>query len=125
MTFPFVVKGTVIHGSGRGKKLGFPTANLAVPLPTNAAHGIYAAWVTGNTKKRYPAAVYWGTRPTFGDGEPVLEVYLLNESVDWYGLNITIQLESFIRADKTFASPTALALQMKHDADAVAKALRV
>ncbi|MCH9765176.1 MAG: riboflavin biosynthesis protein RibF, partial [Alphaproteobacteria bacterium] len=67
------VRGPVIGGAHRGTDLGFPTANIPMPRGTAISHGIYAVRVTaGDTELN--GAAYLGTRPTFDDGKPVLEV---------------------------------------------------
>jgi len=126
INFPIEIRGTVVRGAGRGTALGFPTANLDTRPPAAMPYGIYAGWVTHNsTNAKHPAAIYWGTRPTFGASEPVLEAYLLNESGDWYGHEVTMTLVAFVRDDIAFTTPAALAFQMKRDAQDVANKLGI
>ena len=67
------VSGRVVGGAGRGTGLGFPTANLKLPREVALGHGIYAVRIYLNGA-RFSAAAYLGTRPTFDDGDPVLEL---------------------------------------------------
>jgi riboflavin kinase/FMN adenylyltransferase len=67
--------------------------------------------------RRYPAAGYVGVRPTFGGGEPALEAYLLDFAGDLYGKELDVEFIDFLRPDQTFATPEALAAQMRDDSD--------
>jgi riboflavin kinase / FMN adenylyltransferase len=108
------VRGKVEHGAGRGKGLGFPTVNLPLGNGQDIAHGIYAVRVE-HKARRYHGAGYVGPRPTFGGGQPVLEVYLLNFDGDLYGDEIEVEFMAHLRADETFADGEALAAQMRVD----------
>ena len=110
------VRGQVGPGAGRGKGLGFPTLNLPLALGQDVRHGIYAMRVD-HDRRRYPAAGYVGGRPTFGAGAPVLEAYLLDFAGDLYGKEIDVEVVAFLRPDETFATPEALAAQMREDCD--------
>ena len=110
------VRGRVGKGAGRGKGLGFPTLNVALDPGQDVRHGIYAMRVE-NGGRRYHAAGYVGTSPTFGDSAPVLEAYLLDFTGDLYGEEVEIEFIAFLRDDQTFASPEALAEQMRRDCD--------
>jgi riboflavin kinase/FMN adenylyltransferase len=108
------VSGEVIGGFKRGTGLGFPTANIALPAGTALAHGIYAVRVHAQGQV-YAGAAYLGTRPTFDDGAPMLEVFLLGFEGDLYGRQIAIELIGFVRGDDKFASIEALKEQMARD----------
>lgn len=110
------VSGTVIGGAKRGAGLGFPTANIVLPPATALAHGIYAVRVHFDGRV-YPAAAYLGTRPTFDNGTPLLEVFLLNFEGDLYGREIKVEFIDFIRGDRNFASVDELKVQMAIDCD--------
>jgi riboflavin kinase/FMN adenylyltransferase len=110
------VRGKVMQGAGRGKGLGFPTLNLPLAPGQDVRHGIYAMRVD-HDGKRYHAAGYVGARPTFGAGEPVLEAYLLDFAGDLYGKEVEAEFIGFIRPDRTFATPEALAEEMRKDCD--------
>lgn len=108
------VRGTVIGGARRGTGLGFPTANVAMPVGTSLGHGIYAVWVDVGGK-RHPGAGYFGTRPQFDNGAPVLEVFLIDFDGDLYGREMTVAFVDFIRRDATFDDLDALKAQMRKD----------
>jgi len=108
------VAGTVVGGAKRGTGLGFPTANLLLPPGTALAHGIYAVRVHFDGRV-HAGAAYLGTRPTFDDGAPVLEVFLLDFDGDLYGRDIAVEFIDFIRPDRRFDSVEALRSQMEED----------
>ena len=96
--------GSVEEGAGRGKGLGFPTLNLKLAPGQDVRHGIYAMRVD-HDGARYQAAGYVGTRPTFGDGEPVLEAYLLDFAGDLYGQEVEAEFIAFLRPDRDLRRP--------------------
>ncbi|KAB2914824.1 MAG: bifunctional riboflavin kinase/FAD synthetase [Hyphomicrobiaceae bacterium] len=108
------VAGLVVGGAGRGTGMGFPTANMKLPRGTMLGHGIYAVrvYVDGVS---HAGAAYLGTRPTFDNGEAVLEVFLLDFEGDLYGRDVEIEFIDFVRADAKFDSMDALATQMAKD----------
>jgi riboflavin kinase/FMN adenylyltransferase len=108
------VRGRVAAGAGRGKGLGFPTLNLSLAPGQDVRHGIYAMRVVLDGR-RHHAAGYVGARPTFGAGEPVLEAYLLDFAGDLYGEDVDVEFIAHLRPDQTFATPEALAAQMRQD----------
>jgi riboflavin kinase/FMN adenylyltransferase len=108
------VKGPVIGGAKRGTGLGFPTANIALPRGTSLGHGIYAVRV-GLDGRMLDGAAYLGTRPTFDNGKPVLEVFLFDFDGDIYGREIEVIFIDMIRGDRKFDSAEALVAQMKAD----------
>lgn len=110
------VNGTVMGGARRGTGLGFPTANVALAAGTALAHGIYAVRVVLNGESHQGAA-YLGTRPTFDDGPPLLEVFLFDFDDDLYGREIAVEFIDFIRGDMRFDGEEALKAQMQADCD--------
>jgi riboflavin kinase/FMN adenylyltransferase len=108
------ISGRVIGGAKRGTGLGYPTANIVMPKGTTLGHGIYAVrvWLDG---RAYDGAAYLGTRPTFDDGAPVLEVFLLDFDADLYGRELEVEFVDFIRADRRFRSEQELVAQMDQD----------
>jgi riboflavin kinase/FMN adenylyltransferase len=105
---PYALDGTVRTGAGRGEKLGWPTANLRLPpdrvIPVD---GVYATRTLWN-KRILESVSYIGTRPTFGSGERLLEVYLLDEQVNLYGERIHVQFVERLREDRVFSTPEEL-----------------
>lgn len=119
---PHEVRGVVEIGDQRGRELGYPTANVAVPddilLP---APGIYAGWYGG----RQAAAISVGRQPTFKDGGApvVLEAYLLDFSGDLYGQQARVSFISRLRNEERYDSIEALTRQMALDVEATRTAL--
>ncbi|MEM7777634.1 MAG: bifunctional riboflavin kinase/FAD synthetase [Pseudomonadota bacterium] len=116
------VRGPVVGGAQRGTPMGFPTANVVMPKGTALGHGIFAVRVVVDGT-RYDAAAYLGTRPTFDDGKPVLEVFLLDFSGNLYGKDIDVIFIAHIRPDRKFDSTEALIAQMEVDCDDARKVL--
>lgn len=120
---PYSVRGRVIHGAKRGRALGFPTINLALPterlLPRD---GIYAVWAEMG-EGRFKAAATIGVRPTFGNGERVLEAYLLDFSGEVYGDEVEVAFVKHLRDEIAFASPAELSAQIALDVEATKGAL--
>ncbi|WP_188992491.1 bifunctional riboflavin kinase/FAD synthetase [Paenibacillus nasutitermitis] len=116
---PYHVQGTVVHGEGRGSKIGFPTANLetkaAYVIPRQGVYAIMAEW----DGKRIPGVLNIGVKPTFHDNltKPVMEAHLLDFAGDIYGQSITIHFISFLRTEKKFNSIDELVAQIHADAE--------
>src|SRR5256712_1004330 len=120
---PYGVRGLVVHGAKRGRALGFPTINLALPrerlLPRD---GIYAMWAEMG-EGRFKAAASLGVRPTFGGGERVLEAYLLDFTGELYGEEVEVGFINRLRDEMAFASPAELSAQIAHDVEETKRAL--
>jgi riboflavin kinase/FMN adenylyltransferase len=113
---PFQYRGEVVKGEGRGRELGFPTANI-IPDESlvHPGHGIYQARLDGAC-----AAVNVGVRPTFGTGRGVLiEAYVLDREVDLYGRMVRVDFLARLRGERRFESVPALVEQMKRDVERV------
>jgi riboflavin kinase/FMN adenylyltransferase len=115
-----LVRGTVVPGDGRGRELGFPTANLAFDYtPALPALGIYLGCVTAEARgvaPRHPALVSVGVRPTFhDDGRVLVEAYLLDWEGDLYGATLDLELVARLREERRFESIDALIVQMQAD----------
>lgn len=119
------VTGTVVRGEGRGRDLGFPTANLAFAYrPAMPPLGIYSGLVTRveGASARIGALVSIGRRPTFHeDGEVVVEANLLDWDGDLYGRLLRLELVTLLRDEQRFASAADLTAQMQRD-ETVARA---
>jgi riboflavin kinase/FMN adenylyltransferase len=117
--------GTVVHGESRGRKLGFPTANVATQPAVLPPPGVYAveAIVDGTA---WPGAANLGTRPTFdgAGGETILEVHLLDYQGDLYGRELEITFRRLLRPERRFANADELRQQIQHDVAAVRELLR-
>jgi riboflavin kinase/FMN adenylyltransferase len=116
------VVGEVRGGAKRGTGMGFPTANIGLTPGTALAHGIFAVRVH-HDGEIHAGAAYFGTRPTFDDGAPLLEVFLLDFDGDLYGHEIEVEFIDFIRGDRRFDGMEALKAQMALDCEAARKML--
>jgi riboflavin kinase/FMN adenylyltransferase len=120
---PYQVSGTVARGAGRGRTLGFPTANLRPDRPLILAAGVYAARVDWNDT-RGDAVVNVGYRPTFGENQYWIEAYIFDFSGDVYDRRLTIEFLARIRPEMKFSSVEALRRQVADDMDAARRRLR-
>lgn len=117
----YSITGTIVHGEQRGRKLGFPTANIellhgemAVPAP-----GVYAVTVSIEGSI-YEGMGNIGNNPTFNDVEHArLEVNLFNCSGDLYGKTMSVQFHKYIRAEKKFSGVEELCRQIEEDKKAI------
>jgi len=112
----FRLTGQVAKGDERGKTLGFPTANI-VPNPEQAlpADGVYATLALLG-QKVYRSVTNIGVRPTFGGGQRLIEVHLLDfEGGELYGQELEIELVEQLRGEIGFASVEELKAQMMRD----------
>jgi len=121
---PYNVRGRVVHGAKRGRALGFPTVNLALPterlLPRD---GIYAVWAEMG-EGRFKAAATLGVRPTFeSGGSRILEAYLLDFSGELYGEEVEVAFVKRLRDEIAFASPAELSAQIARDVEETKGAL--
>ena len=112
------VRGVVRHGDARGRDLGYPTANVAVPadvlLPQD---GIYAGWYVRPNGDVHPTAMSLGRRPTFyAEADlSLLECYLLDFDGDLYGEPAKVRFVERLRGEVRFDSVDALVEQMGRD----------
>jgi riboflavin kinase/FMN adenylyltransferase len=111
-----VVEGGVERGAGRGRALGFPTANLGRLEVLAPAEGIYAAWARWAGEGR-AAAVFIGRRLTF-EGDRTGEAHLLDADVELYGARLTLGFVRRLRDDRRFAGAQELAAQIARDVQA-------
>jgi riboflavin kinase/FMN adenylyltransferase len=113
---PYRISGRVVHGDGRGRELGFPTANVTLPrgikLP---AYGVYAVRALCRGVA-HNAVANLGLRPTIGaQHQPKLEVHLFDYAGDLYGARMEVQFISHIRPEQKFDSLPTLVNQMHRD----------
>jgi len=113
---PYRLRGTVIHGRGRGNRLGYPTANIGGIDTLLPGEGIYAgrAWVDG---RPLASALSLGSNPTFDEAEKKVEVFLLDYDEDLYGRSIEIDFLARLRDIKRFETIEQLTEQMALDVD--------
>ncbi|MCH8207009.1 MAG: bifunctional riboflavin kinase/FAD synthetase [Chloroflexi bacterium] len=114
---PFVLEGAVETGAGRGKVLGFPTANLRIaPDRALPGDGIYATWALVG-ERRHMAATSVGTRPTFGETDRTVEAFLLDFDGDLYGSEVRLEFVQRLRDDVKYDSAETLKDQIGRDVD--------
>lgn len=115
---PYPLTGIVVRGDGRGRELGFPTANIRVSGVDKLvpAAGIYAchASVAGG---RYMGALHIGPRPSFPGAGTTVEVFLLDFDGQLYGHEIRLELVEFLRPVAAFDKVQALKKQMRADVE--------
>lgn len=120
---PYRIGGTVIAGDGRGKALGFPTANIQVweqlLLPANGVYASYA-WLEG---RRYAAAANIGIRPTVDGHSLTVEAHLLDFDGRIYGQELTLDIIDRIRDERKFNGLDALVAQIQADVATVRQRL--
>jgi riboflavin kinase / FMN adenylyltransferase len=114
---PYAIAGRVVRGKQLGRTLGYPTANLRFANKTPALRGIYATWVHGVTAQRWPSVSSFGTRPTVGGKEPLLEAHLFDFDGDLYGTHIEIEFVARLRDEEKFPDLPTLVAQMNRDAE--------
>ncbi len=106
--------GQVVHGAERGRKLGFPTANLAESTNLIPGDGVYAALTTIDGIE-YGAAVNIGPNPTFGESAKKIEVHILEFTGDLYGKRLNVDFVQKIRNVIRFSSVEELLAQLQKD----------
>jgi riboflavin kinase/FMN adenylyltransferase len=114
---PFSLGGPVVPGDERGRKLGFPTANLAThegqALP---ADGVYATrtFVDGRAHR---SLMNIGLRPTFGGGERTVEVFILDFAGDLYARHLRVEVVEWLRGERKFDSPEELKAELARNVE--------
>lgn len=122
---PYRITGKVVHGSHRGKKLGFPTANLQIDKDKlMPAHGVYAAKVFMG-RKVYRGAVNIGARPTFAEGKVAFEVYVLDFKGNLRGRTLVVDLFHRLRDEIQFSDVEDLKAQIREDISKTRKLIRL
>lgn len=122
---PFDLSGTVAAGLGRGRTLGFPTANLHADNEVRPGNGVYAVRAFFGGQVRAGAANI-GRKPTFGDEEVTVEVHLLDFAGDLYGTPLAVEFLERLRGEQRFGGvdelKAAIARDCAHAREAVARA---
>lgn len=121
----YCLTGRVVHGEGRGREMGFPTANIEAEHPGKVipADGVYAVRVDRLSAHRggapdnrsLPGMMNIGMRPTFGSARRVIEVHLLDIEEDMYGEILRVEFVSRTRNERRFASKKDLMRQLSQD----------
>jgi riboflavin kinase/FMN adenylyltransferase len=120
------VQGEVVHGDGRGRSIGVPTANVKPETELLPKNGVYAGYGERLADgKRWTAAINVGTNPTFVDGINVrVEAHLLDCDEDLYGQRMRLGFVARLRDEERFASKEALVAQIRNDVEATRTLMR-
>lgn len=116
---PYSIAGRVISGRRLGRKIGYPTANIALRHHKPALSGVFAVAVEGLAETWLPAVANLGSRPTVsGNARPNLEVHLLDWQGDCYGSHLRVHFLDKLRDEARYDSLDALKAQILRDEDA-------
>jgi riboflavin kinase/FMN adenylyltransferase len=120
----YSVSGRVVHGSERGRALGYRTLNLAPPPPNKLLppEGVYAIRAQTRTGA-FGGMMNLGPRPTFGEAERVIEAHLFDADGDWYDTTVRVDFVVRLRDTVRFESPAALVAQLRRDEETARRAL--
>jgi riboflavin kinase / FMN adenylyltransferase len=113
------VTGKVVHGEGRGKGLGYPTANIDYdPVKLIPANGIYATWSWWK-RKRFPSVTNIGLRPTFNmvGLKPTIEPFFVDFDQDLYNEILTLEFLKYLRPEEKFTSVEELKRKIQQDVE--------
>lgn len=112
------ISGRVKHGEGRGRTIGFPTANIMLGKLFLPRYGVYAVRVQiEGQNETYNAVANLGKKPTFGINAPLLEVHLFGTTQNLYGKRICVEFIEFIRDEQKFPSLDELKKQIAIDCE--------
>jgi len=120
---PYRMAGRVRLGQKLGRRLGFPTANLALHRKVVPLWGIFAVRASGAGLVDHPAVASLGTRPTVNGTDPLLEVHLFDWDGSLYGRYLHVDFVERLRDEQRFESLDALVAQMHRDAAAARRVL--
>jgi riboflavin kinase / FMN adenylyltransferase len=111
---PYTISGMVTSGAGRGRTLGFPTANIASDRTVLVARGVYWGRVHLDGRS-HSAVVNVGVRPTFGETTLAVEAHLLDFTGDLYGRQVRLDFLERLRDEMRFPSIEELKAQVSRD----------
>ena len=109
----YEIEGEVVSGAGRGRRIGFPTANLESPNEIFPS-GVFATRLI-HEGKTWNSVTNIGRRPTFGASEPVVETHILDASPRLYGTYVRLSFVGRLREERVFRGPKALAGAIRGD----------
>ena len=112
----YMLEGTVTRGAGRGRQLGFPTANLSTDNELFPPNGVYATAVLMDGEI-HASVTNVGVRPTFGASGPVVESHIFDVDRDLYGCSIRVAFVQRLRDELAFSNGDALRVQIARDCD--------
>ena len=113
---PVSVLGTVVRASGKGRKLGYPTANLDLHHEVRPPQGVYRGWTSVSSGAgRHASLVNIGPRAEPGDEQPLVEVYILDFEGELYGESLEVRFIDKLRNEMRFPDDDALRAQIAKD----------
>jgi riboflavin kinase/FMN adenylyltransferase len=115
LTRPFTIRGIVERGDQRGRKLGYPTANMSLGAYQRPKYGIYAVTARLPDGRELPGVASLGIRPMFDPPKELLETSIFDFDEDLYGQEIEVALRHYLRGEQKFDSLEALTAQMDRD----------
>lgn len=115
---PWTIAGEVVHGAGRGRKMGFPTANIAADNSLLPSAGVYSG-ITRIGSMTFPVAVHIGPIPTFGVKNPVIEAHIDGFAGELAGRRLRVHLVSRVRGIRCFDKTTDLVAGISADVETV------
>jgi len=120
----YSIRGVVVRGEGRGRDLGFPTANLQVAerdklIPPQGIYAVRGVLRSGT----YTGALHLGPRPTFQGSPPTIELHLVDFDADIYGEEVRVDFVTHLRAIEPFTTVAALVEQIRMDVEAARAAV--
>lgn len=116
--YEYELLGRVVHGSSRGREIGFPTANLMPQHSSKVipANGVYAVRVCLDSEKVSRAGMMnIGVRPTFGESVRTIEVHILDYEEDLYDTQLRVEFVERIREERRFEGIESLVRQLNQD----------
>jgi len=111
---PYSIRGEVVRGAGRGRTLGFPTANVKTERPLGLPAGVYVCRLLAGGRQ-HQAVVNVGYRPTFGETDLSVEAHVLDFAGDLYDQTVTLTFLRRLREERKFPSVDALKEQIALD----------
>ncbi len=120
---PYALVGTVVHGASEGRKLGYPTINLAAGDQLIPGEGVYAG-LADFEDEHHVAAVSIGHRPTLGGTSLVVEAFLLEASGDYYGRRVRLGLIGRVRDQRRFDDREGLTAQIGRDIEEIGRMVK-
>jgi len=112
--YRYFIRGVVIEGEKRGRKIGFPTTNIKSSWELLPKTGVYATYATIRDE-RFQSITNIGYRPTFGENNLLIETHIFDFSEDVYGSEISIEFVERLRDEKKFGDVDELVSQIKLD----------
>ena len=115
----FSYRGIVVKGEGRGRKIGFPTANLKLDNKLALPYGVYATWAILGDRK-FLSVTNLGVRPTFQTDQELpalVETHLLDQTIDLYGSSLEVLFVERLRDEKKFSGIDDLKIQIQKDVE--------